>query len=877
MPHYDYTAIEARWQQSWQENGCFRTPGPGDEGFDASKPKFYVLDMFPYPSGAGLHVGHPKGYTATDVMARFKRHQGFNVLHPMGWDAFGLPAEQYAIQTGTHPAVTTQVNVDRFREQLKALGLSYDWEREVNTTDPGYYRWTQWIFTKLYQQGLAYEAEVPVWWCEELGTVLANEEVIDGRSERGSHPCVKRPLRQWMLKITAYAERLLADLDLVEWPESVRAMQREWIGRSEGAEVRFQLAGDDTEEGFTVFTTRPDTLFGATFCVLAPEHPLVAEIVTEENQAAVRDYLAQAAAKSDLERSDLQKDKSGVFTGAYAVNPVFEEGDPRRLVPVWVADYVLMGYGTGAIMCVPGGDQRDHEFATRYQLPIVRVVRPEALARNAPHVDGGFDATHGMTDVELETVCWAGEGEMMNSEWLDGMASTEAKLRMIAWLEERGLGRARVTYRLRDWLFSRQRYWGEPFPVLHGPDGETALVAADDLPVTLPELDDFKPAGALEPPLGRAKDWVEVVDADGRVWRRETNSMPQWAGSCWYYLRFLDPHNTEQAWNAEAEKYWMPIDLYVGGAEHAVLHLLYARFWHKVLYDCGLVSTLEPFHKLVNQGMVQSFAFRDARGVLVPVDDVDEGAEGSFTRRADGAVVERQVAKMSKALRNVINPDDVIREYGADTLRLYEAFMGPVTASAPWNPRDLPGVHRFLQRAWRLFVPTADEGPEIHPQLLQEEAASAEIERALHKTIAKVGSDLEQMGNNTAIAALMEFVNLVTKHAAQWNRAQAQRFLILLEPFAPHFAEELWARLGLTQPLYQQPWPEHDPALLLSDRIELPVQVNGKLRARVEVDAAADADSIEAAAREAAAEHLQGTVRKVVVVPGRMVNFVVTP
>ncbi len=865
MPKYDFTAIESRWQQYWLEEQTFRTPGPGDEGFDASRPKYYVLDMFPYPSGAGLHVGHPKGYTATDIMARFKRHKGFNVLHPMGWDAFGLPAEQYAIQSGTHPAVTTAKNVDRFREQLRGLGLSYDWRREVNTTDPNYYRWTQWIFSKLYEQGLAYEAEVPVWWCEELGTVLANEEVIDGLSERGSYPCVKRPLRQWMLKITAYADRLLDGLEKLEWPESVKAMQREWIGRSEGAEVRFALAGQDgqpvqgdgsSKDGFTVFTTRPDTLFGATFCVLSPEHPLVDQVTTADKRDEVEAYRKVAAGKSDLERAELQKDKTGVFTGAYAINPVFEEGDARRLVPIWIADYVLMGYGTGAIMCVPGGDERDFEFATKYELPIVQVVQPD-----------GNDDPH----------CWTGDGAMINSEWLNDMRVADAKAKMIDWLEQKQLGHAKVTYRLRDWLFSRQRYWGEPFPVLHGEGGAVKLVPEEDLPVTLPVLDDFKPAGALEPPLGRAVEWLTVVDADGKAWKRETNSMPQWAGSCWYYLRFLDPQNQGQAWSEEAEKYWMPVDLYVGGAEHAVLHLLYARFWHKVLFDCGLVSTAEPFQKLVNQGMVQSYAFKDGRGALVPVDEVEETSEDQFQRKVDGEPVERLVAKMSKSLRNVINPEEVLDQYGADTMRLYEAFMGPVTASAPWNPRDLPGVHRFLQRTWRLFVPTEDEGPEIRPELLTDKQGCKDLERALHGCIQKVGNDLNGMANNTAIAALMEFVNTATKSGQSLSHSQARRFIILLEPFAPHLAEELWSRIGCNEVLAFQAWPEFDADMLKADTIEIPVQVNGKLRTRVEVAADADQDSIESAARDAAAEFLEGTVRKVVVVPGRMVNFVVTP
>lgn len=840
MSTYDFTAIEARWQAFWLEQQSFRCLGPGEEGFDPSKPKYYVLDMFPYPSGAGLHVGHPKGYTATDITARYKRHRGFNVLHPMGWDAFGLPAEQYAIQTGTHPAKTTAKNVDQFRRQLQALGFSYDWAREVNTTDPNYYRWTQWIFNRLFERGLAYQAEVPVWWCEALGTVLANEEVIDGMSERGSHPCVRKPLRQWMLRITEYADRLLDDLEGLDWPESVKAMQREWIGRSVGAEISFATAsasGAALGSEFTVFTTRPDTLFGASFCVLSPEHPLVSELTTPEHVDAVAAYQEQAARKSELERAELQKEKTGVFTGSYALNPAFPEGDPRRLIPVWIADYVLMSYGTGAIMCVPDGDERDREFAEAYGLSVPQVLEED--------------------------------GTLCNSEFLNGLTKENAVPKMVSFLEEQKLGTGKVNYRLRDWLFSRQRYWGEPFPVLHELDaagedtGMRKTVADGDLPVTLPELEDFTPTASGDPPLARAEDWVQVVDGDGKVWRRETNSMPQWAGSCWYYLRFMDPHNDQVAWEPEIEKYWMPVDLYVGGAEHAVLHLLYARFWHKVLFDAGLVSTSEPFQSLVNQGMVQSYAFKDARGALVPIDEVEETQEGEYQRQATGDKVERLVAKMSKSLKNVINPDDVIQEYGADTMRLYEAFMGPVTASAPWNPRDLPGVHRFLQRVWRLFDRGAvDQAPE-------------EVTRALHRAIKKVGDDLEQMNYNTAIAAMMEFVNAATKSEIGLTEADAQSFCILLEPFAPHLAEELWAQRNGGGALADAPWPVYDEAWLKASTVEIPVQVNGKLRGKAQVAADADRDAIEGAAREVVAEHLEGTIRKVVVVPGRLVNFVV--
>ncbi|MCH2111736.1 MAG: leucine--tRNA ligase [Planctomycetes bacterium] len=806
----------------------YRAPGPEDEEFDSSKPKYYVLDMFPYPSGAGLHVGHPKGYTATDVIARYKRHRGFNVLHPMGWDAFGLPAEQYAIQTGTHPEETTKKNVDLFRQQLQSLGFSFDWNREVNTTSPEYYRWTQWIFRKLYEKGLAYEAEVPVWWCAELGTVLANEEVIDGKSERGGHPCVKRPLRQWMLKITEYADRLLADLEDLDWPDSVKAMQREWIGKSEGAEIRFDVEGGDTE--FTVFTTRPDTLYGATFCVLSPEHPLLKDVTTDECRTEVEAYCAAAASKTDLERAELQKEKTGVFTGAFALNPAFPKDDPRARIPIWVADYVLMSYGTGSIMCVPGGDERDHAFATVYALPIV--------------------------DIEDDQQC------LLNSDWLTGMYIPEAKTAMIGWLSERGLGSAKTTFRLRDWLFSRQRYWGEPFPILHGEGGEVRLVPEEDLPVSLPALKDFTPTEDGAPPLARATEWVEVVDDEGKVWKRETNSMPQWAGSCWYYLRFCDPQNAKAAWGEEAEKYWMPVDLYIGGAEHAVLHLLYARFWHKVLFDCGLVTTSEPFEKLVNQGMVQSFAFRDARGALVPSDEVEQKGD-QWVRSSDGEELERFVAKMSKSLRNVVNPDDVIQEYGADTVRLYEAFMGPVTASAPWNPRDLPGVHRFLQRAWRL----------VNQGLAEQE--NEVVERALHVAIKKVTHDLDQLGLNTAIAGMMEFVNAATKEGASLTRSQLERLSVLLEPFAPHIAEEFWMRAGNDQSCAWESWPTWDEQWFVQDSVEMPIQVNGKVRGRVTVAVDLPAKEIEAQALSELESVLEGqTIRKVIVVPGRMVNIV---
>ncbi|HKX45824.1 MAG TPA: leucine--tRNA ligase, partial [Planctomycetota bacterium] len=691
---YRPRAVEARWQARWKAERTFRAPNPGEPGFDPAQPKFYVLDMFPYPSGAGLHVGHPIGYIGSDVVARRARMEGKNVLHPMGYDAFGLPAEQYAIQTGVHPAEATRANIANFRRQLELIGLSYDWDRELATSDPEYYRWTQWIFCRLYDRGLAYQAEVPVWWCEALKTVLSNEEVIDGRSERGDHPCVRRPLRQWMLRITAYADRLVDDLELLDWPESVKTMQREWIGRSEGAEVDFPVL-DHAGAALTVFTTRPDTLFGATFVVLAPEHPLVRRIAAPDRRAAVEAYVAAAATKSELERTDLAKDKSGVFTGAYAANPAFEPGDPRARVPIWVADYVLASYGTGAIMAVPGQDQRDWEFAERFGLPIVRTVRPP----------DGFDGQ-----------AYAGEGPAQNSGFLDGLGVGDAKARMLAHLVERRLGRPRTQYRLRDWLFSRQRYWGEPFPVLHRRDGTHRRVPDALLPVELPPMRDFAPPDDGSPPLSKAVEWVNTTDPDtGEPVRRDTDTMPGWAGSCWYYLRFMDPRNARAPFARAAADYWGSVDLYIGGTEHAVLHLLYARFWHKVLHDEGLVPTKEPFQRLFNQGMLTAYAYKDSTGRLVPADEVDLEADPPRAR-ATGEALAPVIAKMSKSLKNVVNPDDVCEQYGVDTFRLYELFMGPLADSKPWNPRDVPGCRRFLDRVWRLFVDEERAEP-VRPHL----------------------------------------------------------------------------------------------------------------------------------------------------------------
>ncbi|MCA8975291.1 MAG: leucine--tRNA ligase [Planctomycetes bacterium] len=865
---YDPATIEPKWQQFWREHDVFRAKNPGDPDFDAAQPKFYALDMFPYPSGAGLHVGHPEGYTATDIVSRYKRARGFNVLHPMGWDAFGLPAEQYAIQTNTHPAVATRKNIDNFRRQLQRLGFSYDWGREVGTADPEYFRWTQWIWKRLHARGLAYESNAPVWWCEELGTVLANDEVINGRSERGDHPCERRPLRQWLLKITDYAERLLGDLDQLEWSDSLKAMQREWIGKSEGAEVEFDVEGHDGTR-IRVFTTRPDTLFGASFMVLSPEHPLVGQITTAAQRAEVEAYGKAAAAKSELERTDLAKDKTGVFTGAYALNPLLDPQDPAARIPVWVADYVIVTYGTGAIMAVPAGDERDFEFAQKFGLAIPGIFTPQtgdALA-DAEIARGDRCWT---AEAPYAAHCRTADGSLM----LAGKSLAEGKRATIDWLQARGRGEAKVTYKLRDWLFSRQRYWGEPFPVLHGEDG-VELVPDDQLPVELPEMADFKPGGVPESPLIRAKDWVATTDSRGRPAQREINTMPGAAGSSWYFLRFCDPHNDREFCSRAASDYWLPVDLYVGGTEHAVGHLLYSRFWTKVLHDEGHVGLVEPFRKLYNQGMIQSFAYQDARGGIVPVAETVEQGE-DVVHRTTGEKLTRIVTKMSKRYGNVVNPDEVVSEFGADTLRLYEMYMGPLADSKPWNPKDVPGVHRFLQRSWRLCVPEYAENGPVHAWLQQDRADDPELERHLHRAIAKVSGDIERMAFNTAIAAMMIFVNEATKAVDRLSRSQLLRFMQLLQPFAPHLAEEVWQRLGGEGLLSRAAWPRHDEALLVDDEIEIAVQVLGKLRARVTVPNGGAEDSVLAAAREAVARHLEGkTVMKEIVVPGKLVNFVV--
>jgi len=808
---YDHKRIDAKWQAYWIENKTFRAVD-----LDESRPKYYVLDMFPYPSGAGLHVGHPEGYTATDIVCRYKRMRGYNVLHPMGWDAFGLPTENYAIKTGIHPAEATRRNVDNFRRQIQSLGFSYDWDREVNTSEPAYYKWTQWIFLKLYHQGLAYQAEMPINWCLSCRTSLANEEVKEGRCERCGSPVEKRPLRQWMLRITAYAERLLRDLDKLDWPEGIKQMQRDWIGRSEGAEVDFALP--ELGEVIRVYTTRPDTLFGATYMVLAPEHPLVERLTTPEQQAEVQAYVAASRRKSDLERTDLAKEKSGVFTGAYAVNPVNDER-----IPIWVADYVLISYGTGAIMAVPAHDQRDWEFARAYDLPVVEVV------------SGG----------NVEQEAYTGDGLHVNSGPIDGLGLEEGKARITAWLEEHGVGKAAVNFKLRDWVFSRQRYWGEPFPLIHLEDGAVKPLPEDALPLTLPEVERVVPSETGQSPLASLRDWVETTDPHtGAPALRETNTMPQWAGSCWYYLRFVDPHNDEAPWDPDKERYWMNVDLYVGGAEHAVLHLLYARFWHKVLYDLGLVSTDEPFERLVNQGLI-----------------LGEDRE-----------------KMSKSRGNVVNPDDIIAEHGADAFRCYEMFMGPLEVVKPWSTRDVVGVRRWLERSWRLMC---DREGNLLPAVQEVEPSEA-ISRLVHKTIKAVTHDLEGMRFNTAIARLMECVTGLTAEQVR-PRWAIETYVLLLAPFAPHLAEELWEKLGHAETLAYEAWPIFDEALSQDPEIELVVQVSSKVRARLQVPAGVDRDTALRLARQQPriADLLAGkTVVKEIYVPPRpgktpLVNFVI--
>jgi leucyl-tRNA synthetase len=846
---YPFDQIEPKWQAIWEARQLFCVPNPGEKNFDPSKPKFYILDMFPYPSGAGLHVGHPEGYTATDILARYKRMRGFNVLHPMGWDAFGLPAEQYAIKSGQHPAIATRENIAKFKAQLKRIGFSYDWQREINTTDPRYYKWTQWIFLQIYNSWfnpqtnkaepiltyrgknpdevrLAYVDEVPVWWCEELGTVLANEEVIDGRSEIGGFPVVRRPMRQWMLRITAYAERLLDELEGLDWPKGIKLLQRNWIGRSEGALIDFDCTYVDAQGTLItyhlkVFTTRPDTVYGATFMVIAPEHPLVDVVVTEEQWPAVREYRERTARKSELERTDLSREKTGVFTGAYAINPANNEK-----IPIWIADYVLLGYGTGAIMGVPAHDERDLEFARNFDLPIVEVVQPAG---------------------DEDPIGFVGEGIAINSPVIDGLPSREAIRKITAWLEKRGAGKGAINYKLRDWLFSRQRYWGEPFPIVWE-GGKHRVLDENELPVVPPPLDDYKPSGTGEPPLAKAKDWVRYSEKA----LRETNTMPQWAGSCWYYLRFCDPQNDERFVGEEAERYWMGgdkpggVDLYVGGTEHAVLHLLYARFWHKVLFDLGYLSKSEPFQRLVNQGVIL-------------------GEDGQ---------------KMSKSRGNIVNPDDVIDQYGADAFRCYEMFMGPLEQMKPWSMRGVEGVFRFLARVWRLLMTENQAGEwELSAKLKDVDPDRAQ-QKITHATIKKVTEDIDSLSFNTAISQMMIFVNVFTNAEVIPLRAM-RTFLVLLNPFAPHLSSELWEKLGAKfrggqGDITEQSWPDYDEQLLVEDEIEIVVQVNGKVRDRMKMSILATEDEMKAAAlanpkiRKLVAEK---TIRKVVAIPKKLVSI----
>lgn len=853
---YDHKKIEPKWQKYWLDKKTFKAD------VDTSKPKYYVLDMFPYPSGSGLHVGHVEGYTATDIMARYKRQKGFNVLHPMGWDSFGLPAEQYAVRTGTHPAATTSANIDNFRRQLRSLGFSYDWDREFATSDAAYYKWTQWIFTKLYERGLAYEAEMFVNYCPALGTVLANEEVENGRAKEGGHPVERRPLRQWVLKITAYAERLIKDLELVDWPESLKKLQTNWIGRSEGAEVRFGIKGFADE--LTIFTTCPDTLFGVTYMVLAPEHPLVSKISTADQMPAVAAYQKEAATKSDLLRTELNKTKTGVFTGAYALNPA-----NGREIPIWISDYVLISYGTGAIMAVPAHDERDFAFAQEFGLPIVAVYDPD-LETHAGLISEGEDPQLVRRAVLEGKKCWPGEGTSVHSAndeiSLNGLEATSAKKKITAWIEQKGIGRATVAFKLRDWLFSRQRYWGEPFPILHFEDGSKRVLGLDELPLCPPEISDYKPSGDGQSPLAKVREWVEITDPKtGRKALRETNTMPQWAGSCWYYLRFCDPHNAEEAWSAEIEKYWMNVDLYIGGVEHAVLHLLYSRFWHKVLFDCGLVSTLEPFQELRNQGMILARSYQRHNGTYVEEKDVIE-KNGSYREKKTGEELKSQVEKMSKSKLNGVTPDDVIEEYGSDSLRMYEMFMGPLEKEKIWNTDAVSGCSRFLCRFYDLAV--------------SEKISDQESEEALrlgHRLIHGVCKDVEAKLFNTAIAKMMEFMNDFSK-LPTYPRSVVKMATQALMPFAPHLAEEIWEILGCQEALTYAPYPTVIEALLEDATMTYVVQVNGKLRGRFELpkDQSQEAVMAAAMAHPIISKYVDGLkLEKVVFVPNKLLNLVV--
>jgi leucyl-tRNA synthetase len=848
MSQYDHTTIDAKWQKRWEDDDAFATPT------DRSKPKYYVLDMFPYPSGSGLHVGHPKGYVATDVVARARRMMGYNVLRVMGWDSFGLPAERQAVREGIHPREVTERNIAYFKQQLSKLGLSYDWSRELATSDPRYYKWTQWIFLKLYDKGLAYQAEVPVNWCPALGTVLANEEVTpEGTYKETGDPVEKRLMKQWMLRITDYADRLLEGLDDVDWPQDTEKKQRDWIGRSTGAEVVFKVAGSGEE--LPIFTTRPDTLFGCTYMVLAPEHPLVAQITTDDQRAAVDAYVEEAGRKSERDRISEAADavKTGVFTGAYAICPV--NGDE---VPIWIADYVLASYGTGAVFACPAHDIRDHAFATQFGLPIVEVVEPPPEAK-----------------IDTQQEAYIGDGPHVSSEFLDGLDIAAAKEKVIAWLEDNGHGKGAVNYKLRDWLFSRQRYWGEPFPIIELEDGTVKALPEGDLPITLPELDEYKPTEDGRPPLARAEDWVKTTDPDtGKPAMRETNTMPQWAGSCWYYLRFISPHRDDVPWDPDEENYWMPVDLYVGGSEHAVLHLLYARFWHQVLYDIGAVSTPEPFKRLFHQGMIHAMSYQDDTTKKFYYPNEVEVRDGTAYAKEGGQELVTKLYKMSKSRYNVVNPDDMCAEFGADAMRLYELFMGPLEEGVEWETSGVAGTRRFLDRVWRLAVDT--ESDELSDKLVDGEVDNRDLERALHSAIKKVTAAVDNLRFNTAIAEMMVFVNEATK-ADQVPKPWLEMFLRILAPFAPHLCEEVWQRLGHDTGLTYAPWPEHDEAKLAVDSITLAVQVMGKLRATIDVPADVTKEQALEAARshEKIAELIAGkTIRREIYVPGRLVNIV---
>lgn len=849
MSKYPFETIEPKWQKFWDENKTFRVTE--DEKFPADK-RMYVLDMFPYPSAAGLHVGHPEGYTATDIYCRYLRMNGYNVLHPMGYDAFGLPAENYAIKTGTHPKTTTNANIEHFTQQIKSLGFSYDWDRCVSTCEPEYYKWTQWIFLQLYKKGLAYEAETPINWCPSCMTGLANEEVKDGKCDRCGAEVTHKTIRQWILKITDYADRLDADLDTLDWPESVKLMQHNWIGKSTGAEVTFTVADKDgkpTDNKLTVYTTRCDTLFGATFMVISPEHKIISKITTADQKAAVDAYIEAAAKKSDLERTDLNKDKTGVFTGSYAINPV-----NGKLIPIWAADYVLTSYGTGAIMAVPAHDDRDWDFAKKFNLPIIEVLKSE---------------------VDVQKQAWTQDGIHVNSEFLDGLNKAEAIAKMLEFLEEKKIGRKAINYKLRDWVYSRQRYWGEPIPLVHCPDCGTVPVPEEELPLTLPEVKSYQPTGTGESPLAAIDSWVNCkCPKCGKPAKRETNTMPQWGGSCWYYLRYLDPKNNEKFCSEKAEKYWMPVDLYIGGAEHAVLHLLYARFWHKVLYDIGVVSTKEPFQRLINQGMITSFAYQRKNKTLVPVDEVEQREDGNWYEKATNEKLEQVVAKMSKSLKNVVNPDDEIKAYGADSVRMYEMFMGPLTMSKPWATQGIVGIHRFLEKVWAVSEkPMSDI--DITGKL--EDKALVSARKTFAQTIKKVTDDTATLNFNTAISQMMIFINELSK-LPEVPKSMWSDFVKVLSPYAPHLGEELWEKLGNKNTIAYEKWPTVDESLLKDDAVQIVVMVNGKKRDVFEAAPNTDQETLKKMAfdRENVKKFTDGhEIIKTIVVPNKIVTIVV--